>query len=210
MSIGTKEEIRKKFPRVTPIRYYKLKHKYHGNYYHKLNKFYIHKMRKLFPNVHLTDKYHDFSYNSISKIPKIPSDCILLDISTNKIQDKDYTIMKIGEKHNDGYHVSIILINHITKQAEWFDTGSLKGTEYDNIKFFLQYHLIGYDIRIVNNDHWIQEADKDHYCQSWIYYYIYQRLYKNKTSDEIINKIMSRDAKKRMDIIFNFFHKIST
>lgn len=209
MVIGTKEEIRRKFPHVTPMRYYKLNHKYKGNYYWKLDQYYFHKMKQLFPHMHMSDKQTDLYYNSISKIPRITSDSLLYDIAANKIQDKDYTILKIGEQHAEGRHVSIMLINHQTKQIEWFDTGLLEGIEYDNIKFFLQHHLIGYDIHIINNKYWIQESEKDHYCQSWTYYYIYQRLHKNKTADEILKKIMSKDKEKRMDIILNFFHKVA-
>lgn len=143
---------------------------------------------------------------NVSQI-KVPYDSGLHSLWYNKYF-YDYVIFTIHYKFSENNnHVSIVIIDTTKKIIEWFDTWDTSDHIFNPLIEKLKKYLPHYEIFKVNKKD-IQEDDDDYYCQTWIYYYVWQRLYKKKDSESIMNKILSKNIKSRTDLIRKFHYKI--
>jgi len=173
--------------------------------------YYIRHLSTLLPNVSFSTSYYDLGYveKDINIKINIPNnsglhnlwyrkhiyDCVILTINY------EFYMKKYG-------HVSLVLIDTNNKIIEWFDTSDTEPCMFDPVISKIKEYLPDYEIVKVNT-YYIQEDENDIYCQTWIYYYVWKRLYKKKDYKSIIDKIMSKDKKSRTDVIRKFHYKIT-
>lgn len=165
------------------------------------------KLSLLLPNVNFSFNIGDLYYYDVDKEIIIPDDSNLHNI--NILQHTyDYIIISIFYNWGKGDgHVSVSIVDINNKIIEWFDTIDTQNDIYEPIKNKIKEYLPDYEIFKANRED-IQKDDSDLYCQTWIYYYIYHRLYKKKSIKIILDKLMSKDKKRRIDVIRQFHHKI--
>lgn len=206
----TSHTIRKRYVRTRylPFRKAKLNVPFYGtklitNYYHT-------QLSSLLPRVHFSFNDGDLQYTEKEEDCQrvsIPDNSNLHNMS-NLVYNYEYVIMTINyEWTTEGEHVSTSIVDTKNKRIEWFDTYNTFKYIYNPIKNKLQEYFPDYHI-VKAHQKSIQEDDEDHYCQTWLYYYLYHRLHKKKTMKSIIGKLMSKDKKRRIDVIRKFHYKI--
>lgn len=211
MTIDTK--IIKKVPRITPIRCCKLFPKTKATcsswYFDRLRQFYCVGLQKILHDIQITPNCDIIFHMKTNKL-NIVKDSIFYNIINGHIPTVKHSVVRIRLLSVRNSHTNIMIINNHLRHIEWFDSCIMSNfRQYRRLYVLLRKYLHNYSLNIVNQNNKIQE-NGDRFCQSWIYYYVYQRLYKNKTPKDIINKIMNKNKYKRRNIILQFFHKISS
>jgi len=213
MTIDTKIMKTNKNPKITPIRCCKLFPKTKVTrsmwYFDRLRQFYCIGLKKIISDIQITPDCDVRFYKKASTL-NIMENSIFYDIVNGHMAAHKYSVVRIKILSETTSHTNIMIINNHSKQIEWFDSCVMSNVrQYRHLYVLLRKYLHNYHINIVNRNDRIQETG-DRFCQSWIYYYVYQRLYKNKTPKDILNKIMSKDKHQRRTIILKFFHKIAS
>ncbi|QKF93668.1 hypothetical protein QKU48_gp0210 [Fadolivirus algeromassiliense] len=202
-----KHEKIKHTKKILPIRKSKIDHPHYNS--KKYEKTLRRRMLMLLHNIYISKTSNDMIYHEKYNSITISDKSILHRIWNYNII-YDFVIIKIETHYNDGNtHISIMIINNINKIIEWFDTAPLNKDEKNIVTNTVNKYLPYYNIKIVNKKYYIQESDYDIYCQTWIYYFTYKRLYKNKDSIKIFTSLMKHNKEKRVDIIRNFFYKFN-
>ncbi len=100
-------------------------------------------------------------------------------------------------------HVSIALVDYEKKVIEIFDSSG-KHDFYSRIiiaieKLFPKDYLV-----IYVNENFLQQEDA--LCQTWIFYYLYNRLSLKKTSAKIVRSLRKMTPMQRFDEIMQFWY----
>jgi hypothetical protein len=110
-------------------------------------------------------------------------------------------------------HVFIMLWNRPRNQIEIFDSGGLsaRGSSWNRLQSVVNLLFPNRAkrpaIRIVNHRN-LQQDTADTHCQTWIFYYLYQRVILGKTAREIIDEIVRISRKDRTTLITKFWHRL--
>ena len=130
----------------------------------------------------------------------------------NHKSGKLYTIVNISvevkTEDSDYVHATIALINHKKHEIEYFDPNG--GIEVDTssfIKDFFSTRFDNYKFKNVNTKN-LQKAESFGYCQTWTYYYIYNRLFGNNASVSILKRLRNMSSKERLEEIEHFWKMI--
>lgn len=185
--------------RIQPIRKHAIDHKFGPTDTDMYISYYIHIVKRIIPNLEINNGDDMYYENKEIKLTNISILNRLYQI-TNR-----YIALMVGQ---DG-HVSIILIDNDNETIEYFDTVNDSFKEHA-LNDVIDFYFPSYRFKVVNNGTDIQESNYDVYCQTWIFYYIYQRLYNNKTSDEIMEKLKLTNSEERVDIIRDFFFEFTS
>jgi len=183
------------YKRIRPIRKAYIDHKLIETDVNLYISHYIKRIRDLVPSLTINDGDDIFYFTQM----EVTNISLLKQLDSIKTP---YIALMIG--YFD--HISIMLVDKYYKCIEYFDT-SYKQKYRNQLKEICDIYFPDYLFICVNDNLYIQKSYYDVYCQTWIFYYLYQRLYKCISHRIIMDTLNMVNDNERVDIIRNFFHE---
>lgn len=114
---------------------------------------------------------------------------------------KRFRAFKLGSP----YHVAVALWDVPNKTIEVFDASGINSKSYQDFSLLELFRNSLKDLTIkFVNDQFLQQEDQ--HCQTWIYYYVYQRALANREVNDIVGELQKMTPTQRFYLINQFWH----